>query len=251
MASMAGLQSVLRALETLWSAFLHSKLGKRRELFYVLSVPITIFLETTMRKMLSIVTVSLALLATQALASDHAENPSQKIWKCQMKFHSEGSGQQFFTIGSYVVEGHGLMSCIQIKLLQPEKNQKRIIAEIKTAEELQNLSDNVFGADTSLLEVHIPLDIHFAGVSPLQVGFGHVEISGYSMQWSLLRSLANVLGRFVVADGFASVGVGAGAYVAAKASKNDFSMQLALEATEGFGFLYGVSYLTLAVAKAP
>lgn len=91
------------------------------------------------------------------------------------------------------------------------------VMTVKTQEELKNLNSYSSGIAASPIEVRIPVSIN------------------------------QLLGEFCVANVYGSIGLGAGGFTAIKVGKPFLSLAFAIHGTQGLGFSYGLSKLSIAL----
>lgn len=179
------------------------------------------------------------------------QNPEAKvksyIWKCTMAFEASGKGSQLSFFGKYDITGTGDMVCDQVNLKKFQNSEDKVVVKVESEKELLAISENIKNTDAALIQVHIPVKITLGANSPFEVGLGDVDLTGYSMQATLLKDFHEILGEFTTAHAFTSFGLGMGGFTGLRLQKGALGIQVGIHATAGFGLSYGISTMKIAL----
>ncbi len=134
---------------------------------------------------------------------------------CGMKFEVKGGGLQII-VGEFVLKGKGVITC-----------------------------EDAYGNQTKT-----PVRIQIGGQSPvaLKIAAGYLRVAGVATGLGYTRTMANVAGKYLVLGAQASLGVGAGAQVAARFQRNDAAtLNVNLQVEKGLGVSIGFSSMTISL----
>ena len=162
-----------------------------------------------MKKLMMIAMVSLAGLMAEA-------STAQPAYVCKIDFSGTSQGAQLL-IGSFKTQAKGTLSCLDLT-----------------------------GVVTST-PVNITIASHL--LSPT-IGLGSFQITGSTAEVSLLNLAPSVLfGKYLVAQGQASLIGGAAAFTAVRVGLPELQLQVSLQVVSGYGVEAGLSTMTISPAN--
>lgn len=146
--------------------------------------------------------VTMALLTSGAMAQA-AEIPA---WVCSLNFNGTSKSVQLL-VGHSEFNGTGTVKCVSVT------NERA--------------------------ELPIKVTMSTKPLAP-KIGLGKMKIYAEALQIAITDGTPEaLLGKYIVAEGRAAVGVGAGAMVAAHVNNKGLSLNLAVQFVKGFGFDLG------------
>jgi ABC-type glycerol-3-phosphate transport system substrate-binding protein len=151
--------------------------------------------------------VSQTALATAPASELGLAHQGQPAWICGLSFQGEAEGAQII-VGDFEAKAHGRIKCVG---LNGEKYEQKVRVTI--------------GSD--------PIEAAIA--------FGDFEFAGRSAEISLFNCAPKALfGSYLIAEGQAAFGIGAGAFVATKISPPEIAVQVSVQLLSGFGIDLGL-----------
>jgi hypothetical protein len=157
--------------------------------------------------LVSIFTIA-TLFASSAARADQVTAP---LFQCALTFEAEGGGVQIIA-GFFKLSGEGKIRCLDIA--------------------------------GNIEEIPVKVTLKTKPLA-LNVGIGAFEMAGIATGVGVATGPEALLGKYIVADAQAAIGVGVGANLSVRGGSEALTMNLGVNVTKGLGLQVGVTQMKI------